>query len=193
MSVRFRIDWTTPVGALAVVEPRLDEVVPHVGALVAGYNDAHNAHLLGHAAPLVESDVLDHYESLLDTGGHPFLLFLDGALAGDADLRGVADGHAEFAFLIASPAAQGRGLGTRFAQMIHALAFGELGLARTYAAVIPKNVASRRVFEKLGYVVDASADARGFGDPGDVILALDRATFVARHAAELAALRVLVR
>jgi len=190
VAARYRIDWTTPGGALSVIEPRLDEVVPHVRALVAGYNDAHNADLLGHVAPLVETDVLDHYEALLDAGAHPFLLFHDGALAGDADLRGVAGDRAEFAFLIAAPAAQGKGLGTRFAQMIHALAFTELGLERIYAAVIPKNVASRRVFEKLGYQVDASEAARAFGDPGDVVLAIDRATFADAHGAVLSELRI---
>src|SRR5690606_15824176 len=115
------------------------------------------------------------------------------ALAGDGDLRDIADGAAEFAFLIASPAAQGKGLGTRFAVMIHAFAFLQLDLARVYASVVPDNVASRRVFEKLGYREDPSEAARAYGDDGDVVLSIDRATFVAAHPAALAEIAIAVR
>ena len=102
-------------------------------------------------------------------------------------MRGIADGAAEFAFLIASPGAQGKGLGTRFATMIHAFAFARLDLARMYASIVPANVASRRVFEKLGYALDGSAAARAFADEDeDVVMAIDRATFERMHAAALA-------
>lgn len=174
--IRYELSWATPAGALVARTPRLDEVAHLAAPLAAAYNDPRNAPLLGHTAALTEADVLEHYRGLLDDA-HPFLLFRDGALAGDADLRGRSGGACEFAFLIADPAAQGRGLGTRFATMIHALAFGPLALDRVYASVIPANVASRRVFEKLGYIV---ADTAEFGDEGDVTLSIDRATFAAR-------------
>jgi hypothetical protein len=78
--------------------------------------------------------------------------------------------------------------------MIHAFGFRELQLAHIYASVVPHNVASRRVFEKLGYVVDDSPAARAFADePGDVTLALDRASFERAHASTLAAIRIGVR
>jgi RimJ/RimL family protein N-acetyltransferase len=193
---RYRIDWQTPAGALTVLEPRLDEVRPHVPALVAAYNDPRNATLLGHTAALTEADVLEHYETLLETG-RPFLLLRDDAFSGDADLRGIerslGRGICEFAFLIADPAAQGQGLGTRFATMVHAFAFAHLGLERIYASVVPANAASRRVFDKLGYGADDGRTARSFADPGDVTLSIDRGTFAREHAAAIEQIAFVAR
>lgn len=189
----FRIDWATPHGELLAYEPRLDEVAEHVRVLAAAYNDPHNAPLLGHTQPLVESEVLDHYESLLGQAAHPFLLFADGALAGDGDIRGIAEGAGEFAFMIAAPSAQGKGLGTRFATMLHAFAFSHLPIDRLYASIVPANTASRRVFDKLGYTVDDSAAARDYADDGDVTMMIDKATFARQHAAAMAQIRIAMR
>jgi RimJ/RimL family protein N-acetyltransferase len=191
---RLQIEWSTPVGELRAIEPALEDVRPHIPALAEAYNDLRNAALLGHTSMLTEADVLEHYESLLQAG-RPFLLFRNGVLAGDADLRNIANstGSGEFAFLIADPDAQGRGLGTRFAVMVHAAAFGRLGLARIYAAVVPQNVASRRVFAKLGYTGDDSEAARAYGDHGDIVLTLDRASFERLHAEAVAEIRIAVR
>jgi len=112
-------------------------------------------------------------------------------VVGDGDLRGVADGAAEFAFMIASPTTQGKGLGTRFALMIAAFGFREAGLRRIYASVVPQNIASRRVFEKLGYVVDDSESARAYADePDDIVLSLDRDVFERTNAAMIAELEI---
>jgi len=173
---------------LTAIEPTLDEVRTHVGALTLAYNDPRNAPLLGHTAPLSEMDVIEVYDAMFADGARPFLLFRDGVFVGDGDLRGIANRRAEFAFLIVSPDAQGQGLGTRFATMIHAFGFTTLGLERIYASVVPQNVASRRVFEKLGYLPDQTTD---YGDPGDVVLALDRARFTAGSA--LAEIRIAMR
>ncbi|MDX2091869.1 MAG: GNAT family N-acetyltransferase [Kofleriaceae bacterium] len=189
-----RIDWSTPQGELTAVRPDLAEVTPHVAALTAAYNDPHNAALLGHTSLLEEQDVLTHYETLLAGGAHPFLLYCDGALAGDGDLRNLDGGAAEFAFLIAAPSAQGKGLGTRFAIMVHAFAFARLDLAHVYASIVPANTGSRRVFEKLGYQVDTSEAARGFADdPDDIIMSIDRATFASVHAEAMAQIRITMR
>src|SRR5262245_3108280 len=173
--MQHRIEWS----ALTAVEPHgLDEVRPHAAALAAAYSDPRNAPLLGHAEPLGEADVLEHYARLLGDGARPFLLLRDGVLAGDADLgplrRWSGHGSAECAFLLADPAAQGKGLGTRFAMMIHTFAFEGLALAEVYASVIPANAASRRVFEKLGYLPDTRPV-----DPGDIALAVTRKAFAA--------------
>lgn len=186
---RYRIEWDE----LSVCEPRLDEVIAHTPTLAAAYNDPHNAPLLGHTQELGEADVMAHYEALLDQGAHPFLLFADGALAGDGDIRGIEAGAGEFAFLIAAPASQGRGLGTRFAIMIHAFAFAHLPVERLYASIVPANTASRRVFEKLGYTVDDSPTARAYADDGDVVMVIDRPTFARQHAAAMAQLRIAMR
>ncbi|MBA3393874.1 MAG: GNAT family N-acetyltransferase [Deltaproteobacteria bacterium] len=189
----YRLAWTTPAGELLAIEPDDGEVTAHAPALAAAYNDPHNARLLGHGSLLTASDVQEHYTMLREAGAHGFLLMRDGVLAGDGDLRAIADGAAEFAFLIASPGAQGKGLGTRFALMIHAFAFRSLMLDRLYAAVVPDNLASRRVFEKLGYVVDDGPRARSFGDAGDVVLRLDRASFLRDRAPMLDEIRIAAR
>lgn len=190
----YRIDWSSDVGQLAAVEPSPEELAAHAPALAVGYNDPANASLMGHTEPISADEVLEHYADMDEAGARQFLLFCDGELAGDADLRGFHDGAAEFAFMIAAVRQQGKGLGTRFALMIHALGFRELGLVKIYASVVPHNTASRRVFEKLGYVQDDSAEARAFADePGDVVLAIDRATFAARNADAHASLRISAR
>lgn len=169
---------------LTAFEPSATDVERAADALAAAYNDPRNATLLGHTALLTRDDVIAHYASLVPPHGRGFLLHADGALAGDGDLRGITGRQAEFAFLIAAPSSQGKGLGTRFAAMIHAFAFTTLALDRIYATVIPANAASLRVFEKLGYARDDSADV-DIGDPGDVVLRIDRETFLARHATAL--------
>ena len=91
-------------------------------------------------------------------------------------------------------AARCSGLGTRIAIMLHAFGFATLGLERIYASIIPDNVASRRVFDKLGYAVDTSPAARAFADePGDIIMAISRATFQRAHAAHLAEIQLAPR
>jgi RimJ/RimL family protein N-acetyltransferase len=190
----FRIEWTTAVGRLVCIEPRLPEVASHAADLAAGYNEPENARLMGHVENISEAEVIEHYQALFDEGARPFLLYLDRELLGDADLRGIRDGAAEFAFMIAARNQQGKGLGTKFALMVHAFAFKTLALGRIYASLLPKNRASRRVFEKLGYSVDDSAEARAFADEvGDVTMAIERTTFERAHAAELAQLRITVR
>ena len=194
VTARFRIDWQTDVGHFAAIEPSLDEVTAHASELAAGYNDPRNAELMGHTEPLSIDEVIDHYDETIDEGARAFLLFVDGALVGDGDLRGMRDGAAEFAFMIAAPTFQGKGLGTRFAVMIHAFGFAELGLARIYASVVPENVASRRVFEKMGYRLDDSAEARSYADePGDVTLVIDRPTFERSHTQALAQIAICIR
>jgi RimJ/RimL family protein N-acetyltransferase len=170
-----RIEWRD----LAVLTP--EDVTPYATALADAYNL--NATMLGNTQPMTVEDVVEHYAALQPPAAYPFVLLADGQLAGDGDLRGIAGGTGEFAFLIAAPSAQGKGLGTRFAIMVHAFAFRHLGLDRLYASVIPANIASLRVFEKLGYIVD---DQAAYGDVGDIVLAIDRATFESRHADALA-------
>src|SRR6266568_8798077 len=156
MARRHRIDWQVAHGRLSAIEPTRDEVAAAAGALAAAYSDPKNAPLLGHDEPYSADDVIAHVEALWAEGGRPFLLGRDRELAGDADLRGIGVGHAELALLIAAPAAQGRGLGTRFAIMVHAFAFRTLGLERLYVAIVPGNQASRRLFARLGHRVDDS-------------------------------------
>jgi len=191
---RYRISWSSSAGPLLALEPSRVELAHHAPALAAAYNDPHNAPLLGHTEPSTARDVIGHYERLGRRGGHGFLVLRDGALVGDADLRGMTGGAAEFAFLVAAVAEQGKGLGTAIATMIHAFAFTELALTRVFASVIPRNTASRRVFEKLGYALDNGPVARGFADdPEDVTMVIDRASFARSHAQAMAEIEISVR
>jgi RimJ/RimL family protein N-acetyltransferase len=191
---RYQLTWSTPIGTLLAIEPDDAELATHAAVLTCAYNDPHNARLLGHTELLSRDDVVSHYGDVARAGGHNFLVLRDGVLVADADLRHVANGAAEFAFMVAEVAAQGQGLGTKIALMIHAYAFAILGLRRVYASVIPSNAASRRVFEKLGYVLDTSALARTWADePDDMVLRIDRAVFQRTHAAQLAEIQIAVR
>jgi RimJ/RimL family protein N-acetyltransferase len=191
---RYEITWSTPAGQLRAIEPRCDEVALHAAALAAAYNDPHNAPLLGHTEPINEQDVAAHYGELSDEGGHGFLVFRDGELVADADLRGVSRAAAEFAFMVAAVTAQGRGLGTKIATMIHAFAFTQLQLERVYASIVPANAASLRVFDKLGYVVDTSPAARGYADePGDLTMMIERPIFEELHRLALAEIEIAMR
>jgi RimJ/RimL family protein N-acetyltransferase len=190
----YQITWSTLGSELVAIGPRPDEIARHAGALTVAYNDPHNAPLLGHTESVVEADVVAHYAQIGHAGGHNFLVFRDGQLVADADLRKVKGAAAEFAFLVTSPAAQGQGLGTRVAMMVHVFGFRTLRLARIYASIIPGNVASRRVFDKLSYRLDASPAARGYADePGDITMVIDRAAFERSHTPAMAEIRVAVR
>lgn len=176
--MRVRVDWATPSGDLLAIEPTRDELEAHAPALAAAWSDPHNAALMGHTEPFEAAEVVEQYAAMQAAGARVFLLLRDGLLVGDADFRGLDQGTAEFAFMVAAPASQGKGLGTQFALMLHHFAFSKWGLQRSYASVDPANAASRRVFEKLGFRVDASPGARRFADePRDVVMSVDRAAF----------------
>lgn len=191
---QYQIAWTTPGGSLVALEPRRDEVVRHAPALAAAYNHPRNAPLLGHTESIDAGGVVDHYASVAANGGHNFLVFRGAELVADADLRNVSGDAAEFAFLVISPAAQGKGLGTQVATLVHAFGFVRLGLERIYASIIPRNTASRRVFEKLGHRIDDSPGARKFADePDDITMMVERAEFERAHARVLAEIRIAPR
>jgi RimJ/RimL family protein N-acetyltransferase len=184
---RYSIEWDE----LSAVEATPQEVAKHAEALSAAYNDPANAPLMGHKEPISPAGVIEAYAQGIKKGMRAFLLFQNGELVGDADLRGVKGGRAEFAFMIATPSAQGKGLGTRFALMVHDFGFRELELRRIYASVAPNNVASLRVFEKLGYVVDKSPAARAYAEePTDITLAVERETFERDQATALSQIRI---
>jgi RimJ/RimL family protein N-acetyltransferase len=190
----FRIDWANEVGALAAIEPQPAEVVAHSAELAVGYNEPDNARLMGHEDEIDPDEVVEHYEDMAAAGARQFLLFVDGKLVGDADLRGIDNGACEFAFMIGARDQQGKGLGTKFALMIYSCAFRELGLRRVYASLVPHNAASRRVFEKLGCTLDESDEARSYADePGDIVMGIDREVFERANAAALANISVSAR
>ena len=187
---RWSVAWVRATETLRVVEPTMAEVAAHAPQLSTYYNEPHNRAMLAHTQTMSVEDVIAHYRALRGEQGRPLLLLREQRLVGDADLRGIGGGHGELAIMIGDRTLQGRGLGTAFGVMAHALAFRILGLSRTYVSILPQNAASRRLFERLGYVVDGSPEARAIADDAtDVTMALDRASFertFEREQAELA-------
>lgn len=184
------MEWAGRPGRLRVAEPTPEEASAAAGPLAAFYNDVHNRAMLANTVMMSVEDVRAHYDALWDAAGRPLLLLRDGVLLGDADLRGVAGASAEFAILIGPRASQGQGLGTAFAILAHALAFRMLPLACLYVSIVPDNVASRRLFEKVGYQPDDGPAARAIIDAdSDLTLSITREAFAVAHGVMLRDLR----
>jgi RimJ/RimL family protein N-acetyltransferase len=192
---RWAVEWEQGDRTLTALEPTDDELRRAAPELAAAYNDSHNRVMMGHdAEPHTAGDVVAYYEELRIEGGRPFLLYMDGVLMGDADFRNIADVSGEFAIMIGGRASQGRGLGTRFAVMLHAFGYDVLGLERIYISVIPANTASRRLFEKLGYQPDDGPQARALiDDETDLTMSLARSAFDRAGFAGQAAIRAFER
>ncbi len=174
-------------------EPRDDEVALHADALAAAYNEPYNRAMMGQAE-MSAAEVREHYAAMAAAGNRPFLLTCDGRLMGDADLRRIEATQAEFAILIGGRESQGRGLGTRFALMLHAFAFRALALQRLYITIVHDNRASHRMFEKVGYRLDHSDAIRAHVDhPTDLAYSIDRETFERLHAPALREIAVQPR
>jgi RimJ/RimL family protein N-acetyltransferase len=173
------VEWERTGETLTALEPTDTELRRAAPALAASYNDSHNRVMMGHdGEPHTAADVVAYYDQLRIEGGRPFLLHMDGVLMGDADFRNIQEATGEFAIMIGGRASQGRGLGTHFALMLHLFGFDVLALERIYISVIPANAASRRLFEKLGYQIDDSPEARALvDDETDLSMSLSRAAF----------------
>jgi len=55
---------------------------------------------------------------------------------------------------------RGEGVATRAASMVAAIAFGQLGLVRLELVMLPHNLASRRVAERMGAVYEEEIEGR---------------------------------
>jgi RimJ/RimL family protein N-acetyltransferase len=177
------IESPSTLGRLRVLEPTRSEVQAAAPLLAAFYNDSHNAAMLTNTREFTAAEVVEMFESSRADGDHPFLLEHEGELMGDADFRNIEGPEAEFAILIGKPVQQGRGLGTRYAAMMHVAALRVFGFERVFGAVIPANIASRRMLEKLGYQVDESPRAASFAETEhDIVMSIDLAQFQRQHA-----------
>ena len=180
---RLVVEWQTPGDRLRVFEPTREEIAR---GLEDFYNDANNQSMMANTVAMTTHEVVEHFEGLRRKGGRPFLLERDGAVLGDADLRHITAQTAEFAILIGQRPEQGKGIGTRFAILLHALAFHGLGLERIFVSIIPANLPAQRLFAKIGYTGDDSPAARAFTDAQtDLTLSMSRATFENAYAPDI--------
>ena len=176
---RWSIDWPGPRGTLRAAEPTDAELTAAADRLAAWYDAAHNRAMMGGEITMSPAEVIAHVGEQRQQGVRYFLLYCDDELVGDADLRRIGDhapGSAEYVIMLGRRAEQGRGLGVRFSRLIHAFAWQVLQLQRVYVAILPKNLASLRMFAKLGYRPDVSPTARAFAElSDDVTLSVDLA------------------
>jgi RimJ/RimL family protein N-acetyltransferase len=172
---------------LAALEPTHDEVVRASPLLADFYNDPYNRSMMANTVAMTADEVVEHFDSLGQSGGRPFVLQVDGKLVGDADFRHVTATTAEFAILVGERSLQGKGIGLGFGILLHALAFRAFALERVFVAIIPENVPSQRLFAKLGYAADDTQLARSFADEAsDLTFSLGRDDFEAKHGATAA-------
>jgi RimJ/RimL family protein N-acetyltransferase len=191
---RLVVEWQTPGDLLRALEPTREEIARFAPTLAGFYNDEYNRSMMANTVAMTTDEVVEHFEGLRRKGGRPFLLERDGALLGDADLRHLTAQTAEFAILIGQRPEQGKGIGTRFTILLHALAFRGLGLERIFVSIIPANQPSQRLFAKIGYTSDDSQAARAFADdPTDISMSLARTTFEPAYAAAVEQIRWSLR
>jgi RimJ/RimL family protein N-acetyltransferase len=191
---RLAATWRRATLELVAFEPTHEEVVRFSPTLAEYYNEPHNRSMMANTVAMTADEVVEHFDLLRRSGGRCFLLESGGELLGDADFRHLGVTSAEFAILVGRRSAQGKGLGLGFATLLHALAFRELGLETVFVAIIPANVASQRLFAKLGYVPDDSPAARAFAEEeSDLTFSLCRAAFEARHAEAVAEMKWATR
>jgi RimJ/RimL family protein N-acetyltransferase len=184
---RVAAKWEGAGARLVIGEPTLDEVRAVAPMLSDFYNEPVNRALMTNEHAMSAADVVAQFEEMWSDGGRPFLMSLDGVVVGDCDFRHIEPTGAEFAILVGPRSTQSRGLGTRFATMALAVAFGPLAFRRVYASIRPENAGSLRMFAKVGYVLDASPSARKFAEePDDVCVSIDAAHFASTRAAESA-------
>jgi RimJ/RimL family protein N-acetyltransferase len=165
----YAVDWDE----LSLFEPTMGEVRAVAAELALHYNEPVNRALMTSEEDSSAEDVIAQFAAMRAAGDRPFLLSISGVVVGDADLRNIERDRAEYAVMVGPRKDQARGLGTRFSSMALVLAFGPLALRRVYASVRPENKGSLRMFEKVGYVVDRSADARRYAEePDDVCLSI---------------------
>jgi RimJ/RimL family protein N-acetyltransferase len=181
-------------GKLLVFEPTEAEVLVAAPMLLLFNNDRHNSAMLTNTQEMTATEIVENYALLRTNNGRPFLLEREGVLMGDADFRNISGSTAEFGILIGSRTQQSRGLGTRYAAMMHVAAFRVLGLERVYSSIIPTNVASRRMVEKLGYQLDQSAFASSFAEQkDDIVMSIDWPRFELANAELLSEVTIAAR
>jgi RimJ/RimL family protein N-acetyltransferase len=179
---RVRLVWDRDGRSFAAIEPSDTLVEQHAETLASWYNAPENAAMMDGSGDMTTADVIDFWRSLEKEGGRGFFGFEDGALFGDADLRGLRGDVAEFAVMVGDSAKKGRGLGKALAVMVHVFAFRELGLSRLYVPPRRDNARVHALNAFLGYVRDESPEALAYADGPDCeTYSLTSAAFRAIH------------
>jgi RimJ/RimL family protein N-acetyltransferase/uncharacterized protein (DUF952 family) len=86
---------------------------------------------------------------------HLFTMWVNNQPVGNIDIRPRNDFRADIGLWIGTPY-QGRGIGSQAVQQITAYGFFYLGLEKIEADVFVGNHASRRIFEKCGFILEGT-------------------------------------
>ena len=184
MPPSLRLTWDREDRSFEAVEPDVSLVARSAEQLRDWYNASENASMMDGSGEMSRGDVIEFWRELRAAGGRGFLAFVDGRLVGDADLRRIHDGAAEFALMIGPAAEKGRGIGRTLASMIHVFAFRELALTRVFVPPRRDNHRVRALNAYLGYELDESERARAFADgPDSETYSLAAEAFRAKHRA----------
>ena len=108
--------------------------------------------------PLNLAQEREYFEDVVcDDGSVNLLVCVEGEPAGTIGLESIddVDGSAEIGLFLAEDH-WGAGIGTEAARVLTEYAFEERRLHRVYARVRADNAASARIWEKLGYVHEAT-------------------------------------
>jgi RimJ/RimL family protein N-acetyltransferase len=99
-------------------------------------------------------------------GAHFAIETLAGDLVGSCGLFGVhpEDRRGEVGLIIGEPAEWGRGYGTDALRLLCRFGFEEMGLHRIELLVFADHAPARRVYERLGFVVEAVARENHWAD-----------------------------
>lgn len=179
---RYSVTWKKNGKLLVAKQPSDAELAEHAQRLADWYGDEYNRYMMAGTESLHAQDVIDFWAELRAQGGQAFLLYVDGQLVGDADLRHIETDRAEFAIMIGARDTQGQGLGTLLSVLIHAFAFETLKLSAVYLTIVPHNEPGRRCYEKVGYVRDDEPLARGYAEADDdIAMRITKDALFARH------------
>lgn len=159
-----------PRGAYVLTVPELLRLRASHAALVLAFdldNRAYFAASVSDRGKAFFSEFDERFREALaeqETGACAFHVVVgdDGAVLGRFNLYDIADGGAVLGYRVAERAA-GRGLATEGVVELCRTAARRYGLRTLRAAVADRNVASRRVLAKAGFVPDGRADPAGIG------------------------------
>lgn len=140
----------------------------------------------------IESRTLDQLQRIwraISVNAHCFLMELDGEPIGECWLqrmnlqrlvaRHPGEDVRRIDIAIGVPALWGRGLGREAVGLLLEFGFRCEGVDVIYACVDAGNVRSWRMFESLGFAVEAGVDSDGSGDGDELNLALRRGEYAA--------------
>jgi diamine N-acetyltransferase len=157
-----RSDGPQPMlaGRLVYLRPAERSDVP---IFVRWLSDARTTRHLALRSPIGEAMEERWFESLLDHHGRDRWFFVICRLAdhrpvGSLDLHALdhTNGSAGVGIAIGDPSDTGRGYGSDALAVLVTFAFDELRLERVWLDVYPDNAGARRVYDRLGFVHEAT-------------------------------------